>query len=236
MSELYNIYCDESCHLQNDRQSAMVLGALWCPQSNASSLNESIAKAKKKHHFSPYFEIKWTKVSSSKLGFYKELIDLFFDSDNLSFRAWVIPDKSILKHHDFQQTHNDWYYKMYFYLLRNIIRSGNEYHIYIDIKDTRGRTKLEKLHKVLACAHYDFNRDMITKMQHVRSHDIGLLQLADLLIGVISYKARKLTTSAAKTELVNYVKSRSGRNLEQNTLPSEVKFNLCFWEPDGGIH
>jgi len=31
MSEIYNIYCDESCHLENDRQKAMVLGSVWCP-------------------------------------------------------------------------------------------------------------------------------------------------------------------------------------------------------------
>ena len=31
MGDTYNIYCDESCHLRNDGQKAMVLGALWCP-------------------------------------------------------------------------------------------------------------------------------------------------------------------------------------------------------------
>ncbi len=28
MSQVFNIYCDESCHLENDRQKAMVLGAI----------------------------------------------------------------------------------------------------------------------------------------------------------------------------------------------------------------
>ncbi len=31
MSQVFNVYCDESCHLENDRQKAMVLGAVWCP-------------------------------------------------------------------------------------------------------------------------------------------------------------------------------------------------------------
>ena len=31
MSEIFNIYCDESCHLEHDRQKVMVLGAVWCP-------------------------------------------------------------------------------------------------------------------------------------------------------------------------------------------------------------
>ena len=234
MSGLFNIYCDESCHLENDKQSAMVLGALWCPQQKASEYNNAIANLKKKHKLSRYFEIKWTKVSYGKLDFYKQLVDFFLENQALSFRAWVIPDKSILKHKQYNQSHDDWYYKMYFYLLRNIIRSGNQYHIYLDIKDTRGSEKLERLHKVLTNAHYDFNREMITRMQHVHSHEIGLLQLADLLIGLLSYKARNLSDSPSKAELVKYLKTKSGRNLEQNTLPTEKKFNLCFWKPNGG--
>jgi len=234
MSEIYNIYCDESCHLENDKQTAMVLGAVWCSKTKAAEYNSQIAAIKAKYNLSRYLEIKWTKVSSGKIDFYKELVDYFFDTEGLNFRAWVIPDKSILEHGIFQQSHDQWYYKMYFYLLRNIICSGNKYHIYIDIKDTRGREKLRNLHKVLGNAHYDFNREMITKMQHVHSHDINLLQLADLLIGAISYKARNLTGSSAKTEIIEHVKFRSGRKLEQDTLPSEVKFNLCFWRPNKG--
>ena len=234
MFDLFNIYCDESCHLENDGEPAMVLGALWCPKQKASEFNSAVAKIKKKHKLSRFFEIKWTKVSTGKIDFYKELIDYFCDVDNLNFRAWVIPDKTILEHRKHNQSHDDWYYKMYFYLLRNIISSGNKYHIYLDIKDTRGSEKLEQLHKVLTSAHYDFNREMVTKMQHVHSHDIGLLQLADLLIGLISYKARNLSGSPAKAEIVEYLKIKSGRNLEQSTLPTEMKFNLCFWKPNGG--
>ena len=29
MDSIYNIYCDESCHLENDCEKAMVLGAIW---------------------------------------------------------------------------------------------------------------------------------------------------------------------------------------------------------------
>lgn len=29
MRETFNIYCDESCHLERDGQPNMVLGALW---------------------------------------------------------------------------------------------------------------------------------------------------------------------------------------------------------------
>jgi len=29
MSGFYNIYCDESCHLENDHEPVMLVGAVW---------------------------------------------------------------------------------------------------------------------------------------------------------------------------------------------------------------
>lgn len=226
-----NIYCDESCHLPKDGQKAMVLGALWCLEGKAQEHNRAIAELKRKHDLSRYFEAKWTKVSPGKLDFYRDLLEYFFAQENMGFRAWVIPDKSILAHEEFKQTHDDWYYKMYFYLLRNLISTDGKYRIYLDIKDTRSRMKLKKLWEVLCNANYDFSREIIERIQHVHSHDIGLMQLADVLIGAISYHARDLNESSAKNELVQLIKDRTGRSLTRPTLPTERKFNLYFWRP-----
>ena len=233
MSIIYNIYCDESCHLEHDGQKAMVLGAIWCPQQMAADFNGQIAKLKAEYGLSRYFEIKWGKVSPGKLPFYEALVNLFFDSASLNFRAWIVPDKSVLEHDQFAQTHDEWYYKMYFYMLSTVIRPNTKtaYHVYMDIKDTRSRDKLQKLHDVLANANYDFDREMISRMQHVHSHDIGLLQLADVLIGTTSYVSREMTGSSAKQRLVELVRKRSGVSLKRNTLPSATKVNLCYWRP-----
>ncbi len=234
MKTIINIYCDESCHLPNDNQRTMVLGALWCFKTKSKAHNQGIADLKAKHGFSPFFEIKWTKISPSKRDFYSDLVNYFFEQRTMGFRAWVIPDKTILTHDDYNQTHDEWYYKMYFYLLRNLISTERKYHIYIDIKDTRSRTKLSKLRDVLSNANYDFSREIIERIQHVRSHDINLLQLADLLVGAISYHARGLTGSAAKNNIVQLIKKRTGLSLTRNTLPGERKFNMCIWRPDSG--
>ncbi|MDP3029020.1 MAG: DUF3800 domain-containing protein [Deltaproteobacteria bacterium] len=234
MKTTINIYCDESCHLPNDGQKAMVLGTLWCFEAKAAEHNQAIVELKAKHHLSPFFEIKWTKVSPGKLDFYRELINYFFDSKTMGFRAWVIPDKSVLSHDRYDQTHDEWYYKMYFYLLRNLISTDRKYHIYLDIKDTRSRMKLRKLGEVLSNANYDFSRDIIERIQHVHSHDIGLMQLTDVLIGAVSYHARDLSGSSAKNEIVQLIKARTGLSLTRNTLPTERKLNLCIWRPNSG--
>ena len=31
MTQVFNVYCHKSCHLEHDRQEVMVLGAIWCP-------------------------------------------------------------------------------------------------------------------------------------------------------------------------------------------------------------
>ena len=33
MAEVFNVYCDESCHLEHDNIPTMVIGAVWCPQA-----------------------------------------------------------------------------------------------------------------------------------------------------------------------------------------------------------
>ena len=234
MNTIINIYCDESCHLPNDRQKAMVLGALWCFKAKVAAHNREIAILKAKHRLSPFFEIKWTKISSGKRDFYYDLVNYFFDQRTMGFRAWVIPDKNILTHDVFDQTHDDWYYKMYFYLLRNLISTERKYHIYLDIKDTRSRKKIRKLREFLSNANYDFSRQIIERIQHVRSHEIGLMQLVDVLTGAISYHARSLNSSSSKNEIVGLIKKRTELSLDRNTLPGARKFNICIWRPDSG--
>lgn len=228
--DLYNIYCDESCHLENDRQTVMVLGAIWCVKDKAKEISRRIREIKQEHGLTQEFEIKWTKVSPSKKNFYLDVADYFFDDDDLHFRALIVPDKSKLKHSEFRRTHDDWYYKMFFDMLKVIISPDYRYRIYIDIKDTRGGKKVKKLSEVLRNEKYDFKRNIIEFMQLVHSHDIQMLQLADLLIGAISYLNRELGGNEAKEAIIARIMERSGYSLTQTTLYRENKMNLFRWQ------
>jgi len=126
------------------------------------------------------------KGSPGKLSFYQALIDYFYNNEFLHFRALVVPDKSTLRHNEFSQTHDDWYYKMYFDMLKIILSPTDHYRIYIDIKDTHGGIKVRNLHDVLSNNMYDFNKEIIQKVQIIRSHEVEIIQLADLLIGAVS--------------------------------------------------
>jgi hypothetical protein len=230
MSETFNVYCDESCHLENDHQKVMLLGAVWCPLDKSREIAARLREIKEKHGLSANFEVKWTKVSGSGQALYLDLVDYFFDDDDLHFRALLVPDKSLLRHDAFPgQDHDEWYYKMYFDMLKVIIRPDARYRIYLDIKDTRGAQKAAKLHEVLCNDRYDFKRQVIERLQLVRSHEIEQLQLADLLIGALAYLNRGLQDNTGKLAVIERMRQRSGYDPTRSTLLREEKTNIFRW-------
>lgn len=229
MGQIYNVYCDESCHLEHDKQKAMVLGGVWCPLDKAHEMSVRLREIKARHKLKPSFEMKWTKVSPAKMEFYIDVLDYFFDDDDLHFRALIVPDKEKLHHEIHGQTHDLWYYKMFFQLLSVILSPEDHYRIYLDIKDTRGTERIRKLHEVLSNSLYDFSRQIVERVQLVRSHEVELLQLADLLIGTISYANRNLTGNAGKEALVERMRARSHYTLTKTTLLQEKKVNIFCW-------
>jgi hypothetical protein len=234
---ILNLYCDESCHLEQDVCPVMVLGAIACPEDQTRAIATDLRAIKDRHHLharshaghTDAFEIKWTKVSPAKQAFYLEVINYFLDSPHLSFRALVIPDKRLLRHEDFAQDHDTFYYKMQFRLIEVLLRPNTRHHIYLDIKDTRSSVKMAKLHDVLCSATYDGTRDIIARVQTVRSHEVEQLQLADLLIGAVSYANRQLTGNAGKLAIIERLRQRTGLTLTHSTLIRENKFNVFVW-------
>jgi hypothetical protein len=106
----------------------------------------------------------------------------------------------------------------------------NSYNIYIDIKDTRSQHKVEKLTDVLRNNNYDFDKKIIRRVQQIRSHEVELLPLADLLVGAIGYQYRKLTGNSAKLAIIQRIQERSKYSLSSSTLYREDKLNLFFWK------
>ncbi len=228
--EMYNIYCDESCHLEYDRIPIMALGAIWCPESEHSRFGQKISEIKAKHKAKG--ELKWSKVSPSRLDFYLELTSWFFSESFLRFRALIVLNKERLDHKSFNKdSHNNFYYKMYFSLLNKLLSPENKYNIYIDIKDTQSRLMNQKLKEVLCNNVYDFTGDMIGKIQNIHSHESHLTQLTDFFLGALTYKHRNLSSNTAKTAVIKLIESRLKYPLTKSTPLREEKFNLFLFNP-----
>ena len=227
----YNVYCDESCHLEHDCQPIMVLGAAWCPLEKTKHLSSLIREIKVHHGLSPNFEIKWNKVSPAKYDFYQDIVDCFFNEQCLHFRALVATDKQKLQHELFGQDHDTWYYKMYFELLKVIFDADSSYRIFLDIKDTRSADKVRNLQEVLCNNIHDFDHRIIPLVQNVRSHEVELLQVTDLLIGIVSYINRGLDSNKGKARLAEHMQQLSGYKLNAKTALAEKKVNIFLWQP-----
>lgn len=228
------IYCDESCHLEKDLSDVMVLGGISVPEFKKREVFQDIREIKEKHNLSTWFEIKWSKVSYSKVDFYIDLVNYFFNNEHLGFRGIVMKGKKQLDHDRFGNTFDDWYYKMYYYLLNPMIYPEGNYRIFIDIKDTNGGKKVKSLHEVLSNSHYDFSHNVIKDIKQIHSNESEVMQLCDLFIGSLSYYHRGLYHSGkneGKRLLINNIIQNAGRGLDLNTPVRENKFNLFIWTP-----
>lgn len=228
MEKTYNIYIDESCHLEHNDSTVMCIGYIKLEYGQYSTIKEAIKRIRFKHK--TFSEIKWSKLSISRLSLYKELIDLFFLS-NMEFRCVLVKNKGNLDHDRYNRgDHDAFYYKMIYLLLNNKYTNPTDdiYRVILDIKDTRGKVSL----KVLGDCLKDKNEGSspFKYFQHIRSNENELIQLTDLFIGAVTYKARKENektgASKIKLEVIDYLERKSGYSLDEGTIPWEPKFNI----------
>lgn len=234
---MINIYCDESCHLPYDQSDVMILGALSCQESEKQRISQDIRAIKSKYGINSKVELKWTKVSKTKIELYKELIDYFFSNEHLKFRGLVATNKSKLNHKVFNDDDfNLWYYKMYYLLLDRYCQPYEQYRIFIDIKDTNGGPRLKKLHEVLCNNKYDFKQDIIMDIKQINSNRSDFMQLADIIIGALGFYHRGLyrasNSSIYKKELVEHLIGHIGeQNIVKGCSVQETKCNIFIWHP-----
>lgn len=232
----YNVYCDESCYLEHDGINAMSIGCVWCPTEKVKEFSMRIKEIKEKYFMKPLNEVKWTKVSKCNKNLYMDIINYFFDNEDLHFRVVVIKNKEKLNHRKYNQTHEDFYYKIYFDMLKTILSPKDKYNIYIDIKNTHSNIRAQKLREVCSNNMYDFDMSIIKKIQPIISYESQIMQLADILIGACTYNnrifAKTHKKSETKLQLIDRIKLRSKYKLDKSTLFGETKFNYFLWRAD----
>lgn len=219
----YKIFCDESNHLLTDTSDIMVNGAILINEDKVIQANKYIKYLRYKHNYQT--EIKWTKLLNKQKIFYKEIIDYFFDSKFMIFQSTLVVNKSNQKHKTYSRTHDDFYYVVYYYTLRNLLYKDNQYKIYLDYKDTKGGDKSKELLKVL-------KNDRLSEIDFyiIHSYESNIIQLCDLFIGAIGYKNRKDIEhkSNIKNYIIEYIESKCDYEIV-GTKPWVEKFNIFRW-------
>jgi hypothetical protein len=211
----------------------MCIGYIKIPREHEEFEKRTIKEIKHKHGIKS--EVKWNTISRTKIEMYKELVDHFFAS-SMEFRCILVKYKDRLDNDSFNGgQHDNFYYKMVYHLLYNpyINLSSDQCRVYLDIKDSRGREKLSRIKDIFENKYG--GKSPFPFFQHIRSGESQFIQLCDLIIGAVTYKARRssgeMLNSAAKNELVSYIEAKSGYIIDEGTEPWEAKFNIFDHQP-----
>ena len=143
----------------------------------------------------------------------------------MKFKATFIPNKKENVHEIYGNSHDKFYYIVYFYTMRNFINPSDEYKIYLDYKDINGGKRIKELEKTLG------QQAQKCDIYIIQSQESQILQLCDIFIGAIGYKNRTdLDTKKSEIKLfiIEYLEEKLGYPLVA-TAPWIEKFNIFRW-------
>lgn len=219
----FNVYCDESRHTSNPEDPFMVIGALSCPREKREEITRRINEIRKQHN--TWREFGWKTLSPNRRDFYWALLELFASEPSLSFRCIVV-DRTVLNHEQYNDGDNELgFYKLYYQMLVHWLKRDCSYHIFLDWQQNQIQQRFIDLRDILR--RRLTGKAKIECLEPVSSHQIPLIQLADLLIGAVGYAWNDRQGSAIKMDFCKDVASAAGlRTLKTTTTLSADKFNI----------
>jgi len=228
----FEIYCDECRPELFTSKEKIVpylsIGGIWIPAEYRQKLKTEIMELRGKYKI--WGEFKWNKVSRNALNFYKSLIDLFFNKEYIRFKTILVDSNKV----DFIRFHNNdaelGFYKFYYQLIHHWIYDFNQYRIFVDQKTNRLPDRLKVLSEVLKCSNLSSE---IISIQALPSREVNLIQLSDLLTGLVNSYFNKSVKSEVKKELFKQIENKIGHKI-QPTGKNEEKFNIFKIQLQGG--
>lgn len=212
--EISDVFIDES---SQTKHRFLVLGGIIVPTPRTDSFAAELMAARLPEL--PKGEAKWGKVSRTKLGAYRRMVDFFFDhivAAGCHFHSLVV-DTTKLDHGRFNDGNREIGFNKEVYQLAT--KFGRLYpglfHVYPDHRETS--QKPEELRLILnrGMRKEGDQRDWPYRRCHFRKSDECLpLQLVDVFIGAVAYNLNHhheaLDASPAKIELMNHILCRGG--------------------------
>lgn len=228
----FEVYCDESgleALTHKDAHLYTAIGGIWMPANYRPIFKVKFNEIRKKYNVSR--ELKWNKISPKFFDLHKEIIDYFFQTEQLRFRVILIEANKVDNY-----TFNDkdgelGFYKFYYQLLHHWIYDYNSYNIFLDLKENRDKGRLKVLDR---CLDYANLTSDIKQVQGLPSDESLGIQLADILTGLTNAKFNSKITSSAKLGLIEYVENTYLGKAIKPTPKWEEKFNVFKINLQGG--
>lgn len=228
----FEIYCDESgLEALTDKNAHLftAIGGIWMPSNYRFIFKDKLKIIKNKHKV--FGELKWNKFSPASFDLYKEVIDYFFQTEQLRFRV-ILVEVSKVDNYKFNDKDVELgFYKFYYQLLHHWIFDFNNYTIFLDLKENRDKGRLKQLE---ACLDYANLTSGIERVQGLPSDESLGIQMADILTGLTNAKFNNKTTSQAKSNLIRYVEETYLGKPIKPTGKWDEKFNVFKINLEGG--
>jgi len=218
-----SIYCDESRHEGQRHQRYMVIGGLWLPRDRRGEILAALRAIQ--IQFGITSELKWGKVSQTKLAGYQAITDYIATCDDIHFRCIVV-DKTDADHEKhFQNDRQLGFWVFYWQCLKQWMGNGNTYYVSIDFKPESLHSGPRKLRQMLETE--CIKRGWIKSLACVDSQENLFCQIADVFIGAVGYEQNGLNGSPAKQQLARHLARQFNKpDLKGADWPAHQRFNI----------
>lgn len=93
VEKTFNIYCDESTHLEHDGHPYMLYGYVSIASNQIKISKEQIKTIKAKYNYTG--ELKWTNIHDKTFEMYKELVEYFLMNSSPIKRHLNRPNRTL---------------------------------------------------------------------------------------------------------------------------------------------
>lgn len=234
----------------------MLIGGIICDKETSKKIRQDIELLKTNLKLPAEFEFHFANIQPKYIEAYKRLVDVFFNFytpkcqyrrglgetrtyRELCFEAMLIQHTKI-DHHKFSGGDAELgFFQFYYTLLAHSIKkhyvADRKFHVTIDAISTKNPQMVPNLQKRLNNCCLPSVTNPIKTVQRQNSKAELLLQMADVMLGAVSFTWNKLPTATntsskyikAKREVAQYVETKLGQSLSKTTYFS-ASFNI--WE------
>jgi hypothetical protein len=231
---LHDIYVDESSQTQN---RYLVLGGIIVANKHVEAFCDHIQRARLPEL--PHGEMKWTKVSQSKLPAYKRVVEAVLKPPPgplaaVEFHSLIV-DTSKIKDQLYNRGSREvGFNKEIYQLCRKFgrIHRGRLFYVYLDNRETTSST--HELRDILNRGIMIMQPAADWPYRRVHFRDSSLcqcLQVVDILLGAIAFRLNghyaALGASLAKRALSDHVLSLAG--VQNVTKDTRVRGRFTIW-------
>jgi hypothetical protein len=235
-----SVFADESAV----RERYMAFGGIFIASEDIDAAEEFLQDFAERRGFADR-EISWKNCSKGEVQRYCRFAELLWSLDEglprVDFRALVVDTrKTPLRSPDHRcPTEEDGFYRFYHHFLtasvRLVSRRTPAVHLFIAETTDRYPYRTEILTSTVGGA---LKRRLgspfeIGETQRRSPRDFRLHQLADVLVGAVTYRWNEGTRPATKAPICECIEKRVGRRLDTDFKPQVRPFNVWTFTPIG---